>query len=135
MNDFNSLVKAPYVKQVNVLRGTSLTDTQKSDAEKKIEALRKEENKLVDGIFKNLEVPGGDLTFSYRKFKGDPILTFTLKHNQRYKLPLGVARHLNSQCYYPKHKYLLGPDGQPLPETEIGMKEHRYAFQSLEFVA
>lgn len=86
----------------------------------------------VKGIFRFYEVPGGTMKFVYKEFKEDPIEFFTLTDGEIYELPLGVAKHLNKNCWYPKHAHILDADGKP--RVDVGKKIRRCSFQSLEFV-
>lgn len=93
---------------------------------------RDKDRELVEGIFKFYEVPGGKLTFVFKKYKGDPIERYTMVDGQRYKIPLGVAKHLNTNGAYPVHAYKLNEKG--LPQISIGKMVRRFGFQSLEFI-
>ena len=93
---------------------------------------RDKDREPVKGIFKYYEVPGGTVNFVYRKYKEDPVEHFTLVDGQVYTLPLGVAKHLNKNGWYPIHKYALDENGKPT--MKIGQKVRRIGFQSLEFV-
>lgn len=112
---------------------------------KEIESLREKNNKLVRGRFKDYEVPGGTLEFSFGPlYKGDKQYTYShingnaLKDGEVYDLPRCVAIHLNKNCWYPtfEHKpsesYIVGAN--PYSNTpQISKKTHRFGFQSLEF--
>lgn len=99
---------------------------------KKDKELQKEKDKeIVSGIFHFDEVPGGELTFVFRKYKGEPIEKYTLKDGQTYRLPLGVAKHLNNNCWYPVHQHLQDEEGKP--SVTIGRKVKRCSFQSLDY--
>jgi len=89
---------------------------------------------LEAGLHKFLfhEVPGGTLSFVFRAYKEDPVEKFSLVDGQIYTLPLGVAKHLNKNCWYPVHHYLLDEDGKAT--QRVGQKVRRCSFQSLEFV-
>lgn len=95
------------------------------------ERLRQEENQMVKGIFKFYEVPGGQMTFRYKKYKGDPVRKFELKDGEIYELPLGVAKHLNKNGCYPQHQNTLDADGNA--RQDIGKMISRFSFDSLEF--
>lgn len=95
---------------------------------------------MVRGIFKFYEVPGGSMSFSFREFKGDEIQRYDFTDGEVYSIPLGVARHLNKNGWYPEYGFVQGeagmkggfsPDGKRM---QISKKVHRYGFQSLEFV-
>lgn len=93
---------------------------------------RDKDREMVKGIFKFYEVPGGSMSFVYRAYKEDPVERFDLVDGQVYKLPLGVAKHLNKNGWFPLHTYALDEYGKPA--MKIGQKVRRFGFQSLEFV-
>lgn len=103
--------------------------------EKKKPNLKYQRDKMrekVRGIFKFDEAPGQTLSFMYREFKEDPIERYDLVDGQIYTLPLGVARHINKNMWYPVHEHIKNEDGGS--SMKIGRKIHRATFQSLEFV-
>lgn len=97
-----------------------------------IEYQRKIDSKLVEGIFRYYEVPGGEMHFPYRAYKGDKMVKYSLKDNGTYKIPLGVAKHLNNNCWYPVHRHEVNVKGKA--RTTIGSRVNRTGFQSLEFM-
>ena len=72
------------------------------------------------------------MEFVFREFKGDPVEKYAMKDGQIYEIPLGVARHLNKNCWYPIHEYMTDEHGNKL--QKIGTKVRRCSFQSLEFI-
>ena len=95
--------------------------------------LRDKDRQKVKGIFQFHECPGGTLSFAYRFYREDPVESYALVDGKTYELPLGVARHLNKNGWYPIHRYEMDESGKPA--LEIGEKRHRYSFRSLEFMA
>lgn len=71
------------------------------------------------------------MTFSFKKYKGDEVLKYTMVDGEVYNVPRMVAKHLNQGCWYPKHKYVLDANGNPI--QDIGKKVQRLSFESLEF--
>lgn len=94
--------------------------------------MRDKDREMVRGIFRFHEVPGGTMSFSFKAWKEDPVETFTFVDGQVYTIPLGVAKHLNKNLWYPVHTYALDDLGKP--SIKIGQKVRRCSFQSLEFV-
>lgn len=86
----------------------------------------------VRGIFRFHEVPGGQMEFMFKKYKEDPLEKFSLADGQVYTIPLGVAKHLNTNCAYPSYTFKQDEAGRP--QTSIGEMIRRCTFQSLEFV-
>lgn len=94
--------------------------------------MRDKDREMVKGIFRFFEVPGGTMSFSFRKYKEDSIEKYTLVDGQVYTVPLAVAKHLNKNCWYPVHHYQQDEIGNK--SVHIGKKVYRCGFQSLEFV-
>jgi hypothetical protein len=86
----------------------------------------------VKGKFIFHECPGGMMSFVFRAYKEDQVERYNLMDNQVYSLPLGVAKHLNKNCWYPIHSYTQDEHGKPV--QKVGQKVRRCSFQSLEFV-
>ena len=97
----------------------------------RFEEERKADSKKVKGIFQYHELHGGTLSFCFKKWKGDTLQHYTLVDGQEYELPLGVVRHLNSDCSTEEHSYLLGPDGKHI---KTGRKIPRFSFKSREYL-
>jgi len=106
---------------VNIVRGTS----------EKLEAMRKEDAKIVKGKFNCHSPKGGSIKFPYRKYKGDPIVNYSLEDGKIYDLPLGVVKHLNN-CGVEINAHLLDATGNPI--VGIGKKDYRFSFQGLDFI-
>jgi hypothetical protein len=115
-------------------------------AQKELQKFIEEEKRLVKGIFKNYECPGGSVTITQKKYKSEPMFIKDMLDGQEYEIPLWVARWLNgidvtakslngriNSCSYVKHQYSLDRiTGQPV-QVE-GQKKQRYGFQSLDFM-
>jgi hypothetical protein len=107
-----------------------------------IEFERKKMREMVPGIFRFYEVPGGSISFNYREFKGDPIEKYTMMDGCTYTVPLGVARHLNKNGWYPEYGHVNIPGAETVNnaiydangiEQRVVKKVRRYSFQSLQF--
>lgn len=116
-------------------RGVKLLSNGKVD----VEYMRAKENETVTGRFIYHELPGGCLEFVYRKYKGDPVDKYSLIDGGVYSIPIGVARHLNSNCAYPQYEYIKGEHGITEVKTfgqNMTMKVtswvRRCSFQSLD---
>ena len=93
---------------------------------------RDKDREKVKGIFRFYEVPGGSMSFCFRAYKEDQVERYDMIDGQVYTVPLGVARHLNKNGWYPVHGYATDENGKP--SMKIGQKVRRFGFQSLEFV-
>lgn len=93
---------------------------------------RDRDREMVKGIFRFHEVPGGNMSFVFKKYKQDPVEKYTMQDGEVYTIPLGVAKHLNTNCWYPSYDYKNNEQG--LPVMSLSEKVRRCSFQSLEFV-
>jgi hypothetical protein len=109
-----------------------VADATRAENAKKLRNMRDKDRQMVKGVFKYYEVPGGSVGFCFKKYKEDPIEKFDLVDGQIYTIPLGVAKHLNSNTWYPIHGHTVDENGVPL--QSIKQKVNRMAFQSLEFM-
>ncbi len=98
----------------------------------KLKHQQQKDREVVRGIFRFYEVPGGTMMFCYKAYAGDEVENFILVDGQVYSVPLGVARHLNKNGWYPIHTHAVDDNGNPT--FKIGQKVQRFGFQSLEFV-
>jgi len=116
----------------------AMTEMQKNTQKDAVKAkptlkyLREKDQEKVRGIFRFHEVQGGTLSFVFKCYKEDPIERFDLKDGSVYTVPLGVAKHLNKNGWYPVHENFFDENNKM--GTRIGQKVARFAFQSLEFV-
>lgn len=118
----------------------------KQDATKKpnLKYHRDRDREPVKGKFIFHECPGGTMSFSFRAYKEDPVERYDLVDGQIYTIPLGVAKHLNKNCWYPEYAYLQGETTNNNPTQggysmdgrvmKMSKKVRRVSFQSLEFI-
>lgn len=106
---------------------------------------RDKDREKVKGIFRFYEVPGGSMSFVFKGYKGDQVERYDLFDGQVYTLPLGVAKHLNKNGWYPEYEHIAQEKGVAGGHTpglglsggapmRIAKKVRRFGFQSLEFV-
>ncbi len=93
--------------------------------------LREADHKMVKGIFRCYEPRGGSFTFNFKKYKGDNVLKYTMVDGETYDVPIMVAKHLNQNCWYPRHTHIQDMNGVPM--VNQGKKVQRCSFESLEF--
>ena len=104
----------------------------KQSLKKKLQYEAEKDRQKVKGKFVFHECPGGVLKFTAKLNKGDKIERFALRDGHVYELPLGIAKHLNNNCWYPEHKLLIDEDGNP--SHRVNKRVQRFSFQSLEFI-
>ena len=110
----------------------SAMEAKKESVKANLRYQRDKDREMVKGIFKYHEVPGGILPFVYKVYKEDQVERYDLIDGQVYTVPLGVAKHLNKNGWYPIHAYQVNENG--IPTMKIGQKVRRFGFSSLEFV-
>lgn len=93
---------------------------------------RDKDREMVRGIFRFFEVPGGNMSFSFRKYREDEIETFSLNDGEIYTIPRGVAHHLSNNCWYPEHAYKQDEQGRP--SMMVSKKRRRCSFEPLDFM-
>ncbi len=114
-------------------------ETQKKPLDKKaLTYQRDKDREKVKGIFRNFETRGGSIKFPFRGYKGDPIEWYELTDGKTYEIPLGVAKHLNKNCWVPEYQH-LGDDTfrgaiRGTGKMSVLSKKKRFGFQSLEFI-
>lgn len=113
------------------LMSNQTTDKNKK-AKESLKYQRDKDRQMVKGIFRFYEVPGGSMSFNFRKYKDDPIERYDLIDGQVYTIPLGVAKHLTTNGNYPIHKYMKDEGGNV--SMRVGQKVNRFGFESLEFM-
>lgn len=102
--------------------------------------LRDKDREKVKGIFHNYETRGGSIKFPFRGYKGDPIEWYEFTDGQTYEIPLGVAKHLNKNCWVPSYEKMAsdgtmrGVSGRNTGRMHVVRKVRRFGFQSLEFI-
>lgn len=108
--------------------------------------MRDKDREMVKGIFRYHEVPGGAFEFVFKAYKGDEVEKYTMVDGGIYTIPLGVAKHLNNNVWYPQYDYIQGegmigavtgtsPHGGHVGKLmKITKKVRRVSFQSLEFL-
>lgn len=95
---------------------------------------RERDHKMVKGIFRFLESPGGTMQFAFKKWAGDEVLHYSLTDGEIVEVPLMVAKHLNQNCQYPIHKYNAAPLDKGGALAVVDIMRKRCTFESLDFM-
>lgn len=118
----------------------------KEELKRQIQKMKDRDSERISGIFKYLERPGGTLRFRYKMYPGDKYEEYVLVDGERYSIPRGVARHLNTNCWYLEYQNIdertPGVKGAPYnlygqPDKvrmQAAKKVHRCEFRNLEFM-
>lgn len=97
-----------------------------------LEAMKPEDDKMVSGVFKNLECPGQPGYVACRLYKGQPIFSKTFFDGEIATIPLSVAKYINQRTSWPRHSYELDDKGSHT--KRVGQMVQRYQFVSREFM-
>jgi hypothetical protein len=81
------------IRELNKKQKNTLPPAERDELVKK---MRKEDDKLVTGMFEFLDAQGGWLDFAYRKYPGEPIQMIKMIHGEICDLPMGIVKHLNN---------------------------------------
>lgn len=81
------------VREINKKQKNTLPTQEREELIKK---KRKEDDKLVSGMFEFIDAQGGWLEFSHRFYPGEPIQIIKLIHGEICDLPMGIVKHLNN---------------------------------------
>jgi len=109
-----------------------IKETKKDKKKLNLDYMRDKDRQMVKGMFKFHEVPGGQLDFSICIYKGDQVETYKLRDGEIVSIPLGVAKHLNKNLWYPEYSYVQGEDMKNV--AQVTKKIRRASFSSLEFM-
>ena len=105
--------------------------SKKELAEEKLYELWKKDSQTVRGIFRNHEIPNSSISFTYHRYKYDSPEKYTFADGQTYEVSRGLARHINEDCNYPIHKYLVDENNKP--SMLVGRKVQRFSFMPTDF--
>lgn len=106
--------------------------TAKKEIKPNLNHMRDKDREKVTGIFRYHELAGGTMAFSIRLYKNDPVETYTMKDGEVVTIPLGVAKHINKNMWYPEYGYVRS-DSEEKNAVKIVKKVRRCSFSSLEF--
>ncbi len=103
------------VRELNKKPKNSLPPAERDELVKK---MRKEDDKIVTGMFEFLDAQGGWLEFAYRKYPGEPIQMIKMIHGEICDLPMGIVKHLNNtKKKVRRYSMELPATGQRIPRS------------------
>lgn len=89
------------------------------------------DREMVTGVFRDLDVKGGQMEFPFRKYRGDKLIPWKFKDGEVRTIPRMVAHHINTNCKVPVYKEGKDEEGRNIEVVDY--YESRFSFQSLEF--
>jgi len=108
------------------------TPVKKRLTDQEVEYMRQKDREMVRGIFRFFEVPGGTMAFSFRKYKGDEVESYSMNDGEIYTVPRGVAHHLSNNCWYPESQHKMDDWGRVV--AQVSKKKRRCSFEPLDFL-
>lgn len=141
MDDKNLLINVPK-ENTGLLRTAESRPTEKRELSKKdLKYMRDKDRELVTGTFRFFECPNMPMRFVVRFYKEDPVETYEMYDGEVYTIPLGVAKHLNRNGWYPINEYILNKVENPHRDVRapkgnyrMARKVRRFGFQSMDFM-
>ena len=101
---------------------------------------KREDQTEIEGIFRNHETRGGQLSFCYKVYEDEVPTQYHFEDGVTYKIPLGVARHINTNCSYPVYKNRENTQSKRTMSTgrkrdvlEIKERIKRFTFEGMLF--
>lgn len=98
---------------------------------RKYEADRKRGHQKVKCKFVNHLASGAPISFTFRKWKGDPIEKHSYYDGEVAYVSRDVIKHINRSARYPVHRYATDAKGRS--SSKIGSYVQRYSFYPMEF--
>jgi hypothetical protein len=95
-----------------------------------IEAITPETDRMVAGIFRNIENPGHPARICMRLYKHQQPFDQVMEDGLLYTIPFSVARAIREYCQHEKHEHLLDDRGQSVKGKKMFQ---RYDFISTDF--
>ena len=103
------------VREINKKLKNTLPAQEREELVKK---KRKEDDKMITGMFEFLDAQGGWLEFSHRIYPGQPIQIIKLVHGEICDLPMGIVKHLNNtKKKVRRYSMELPAQGQRIPRS------------------
>jgi hypothetical protein len=103
------------VREISKKQKNTLPPAERDELVKK---MRKEDDKIITGMFEFLDAQGGWLEFSYRKYPGEPIQMIKMIHGEICDLTMGIIKHLNNtKKKVRRYSMELPASGQRVPRS------------------
>ena len=109
-----------------VSKATPVESDVRKQTKQEIEYVLDEYSEIVTGTIVNHEQPGNPVEFWFRGSGCPDITKFEFADNTYVKMPVGVAEHINKNCWIGKDKDALDENSKPI--ITIGRKVRRYTF-------
>lgn len=115
-----------FVKTQRVFKRKPVEKDVNKQTHEEVEYILDEYSEIVTGTIVNHEQPGNPVEFWFRGPGCPDITKYEFADNTYVKMPVGVAEHINKNCWIGKDKDSLDESGRPI--IAIGRKVRRYTF-------
>lgn len=103
------------VREISKKQRNTLPQAERDELVKK---RRREDDKIITGMFEFLDAQGGWMEFTHRIYPGEPIQIIKLIHGEICDLPMGIVKHLNNtKRKIRRYSMELPASGQRTPRT------------------
>jgi hypothetical protein len=144
MENNNRTYKSGRIDNISFINPMKRT---KEELKKELAKKRARDAELVVCKFKNLESEGRPLSFSYYRYKDQPIEKYHFEDGETYQIPRGIRNHVKS-LYTPLYEYIKGPEGtsiqggithdayqlRGMPTMKVEKKRHRFQFLDMDYM-
>ena len=114
------------VKTQRVFKRRPVEKDVTKQTKEEVEYILDEYSEMVTGTIINHEQPGNPIEFWFRGNGCPDITQFEFADNSYVKLQVGVAEHINKNCWIGKDRDGVNEDGKAI--IEVGRKVRRYSF-------
>lgn len=97
-----------------------------------LEGMKPDDDRMVAGIFKNLECPGQPAYVACRLYKGQGVFSRHFFDGELATIPLSVAKYINTRIGWQKYDWQADGDGGFKKQLKTVVQ--RYQFNSREFM-
>lgn len=93
--------------------------------------IKKEELKMVKGIFRNLENPKSPLSFRLRLESWHIDKLWKFEDGEEIEIPKYVANHLNNNCTYNEYEHAKDEKGNPIMKVKRVINRFNFIYKDL----
>jgi len=124
--------------KISVEEVAKVSDEARADHHNKcpdnLNCFKKEHEKMVTGVFRNVQHPGQHVRFTVRLYKDQPVKTYHFQDGLMYTIPLSVAKHINRNCHYPIYDQSIITDETGRAMPRVKQMINRFHFSSSELM-
>jgi hypothetical protein len=117
------------VREINKKKINTVPAAERDELVKK---KRKEDEKMINGMFEFLDAQGGWIEFAHRIYPGESIKIIKLIHGEICDLPMGIVRHINNtKRKVRRYDMTLTENGKKMPRSYDTVSRVRFTPMSV----